>query len=618
MMDRISTFINASAWAPCVGLIAALALGPAPLKSQTLDPRLSQIEAKRIAVIEKVKASVIAIFAPGGQGGGSGVLITKDGYALTNYHVVAGAGPIMQCGLPDGVLYDAVLVGLDKVGDIALIKLLPGKTGKDFLHAILGDSDNLKAGDWCLAMGNPFLLATDFAPTVSYGMVSGVHRYQYPEGSKGLLEYTDCIQVDTSINPGNSGGPLFNMNGELVGVNGRISLEKRGRVNSGTGYAISVNQIKNFMGHLRGGLDVDHASLGAYVESKDETAAGVVVTKILEDCDAERRGVKVNDEIVSFAGRPVSNPNHFLNVLGLFPKGWRVPLVFRHENVKREVLVRLMGVQRGGSEEDELRPPRPVPPGMPLRPSGFNSPAQKLYVAKPGYANFFFNRQETARLWRGFLHHGDFSSRGGAWKITAELQRKQNRHPTTVFVDQEAGTHSGDLQTVVRMSVGGLEYKLDPLRSGETLDDLKAPTESGGLLAAFYQLRRLLTLGEKGFERKFAYAGIEPLYPMPASGTPVSSLGELRVDTEVLATEHAGVVTKWHFSVQNQQLLGFEVWPVQDEDPCEVYLSDYRKTFTGSLPYRIEVRFGNEQYGILVIHSYDLLKPMTASGKERS
>src|SRR5262249_58511953 len=104
-------------------------------------------------------------------------------------------------------------------------------------------------------MGNPFLLATDFTPTVTFGLVSGVHRYQYPEGGV-LLEYTDCIQFDTSINPGNSGGPLFNLAGELIGINGRGSLpfDKPGPVHSGVGYAISINQIKNFMGHLRAGL----------------------------------------------------------------------------------------------------------------------------------------------------------------------------------------------------------------------------------------------------------------------------------------------------------------------------------------------------------------------------
>src|SRR5205823_10384616 len=168
--------------------------------------------------------------------------------------------------------------------------------GVEFPAAPLADSDKVKAGDWTLAMGNPFLLATDFTPTVTYGLVSGVHRYQYPEASKGLLEYTDCIQIDTSINPGNSGGPLFNMAGELIGINGRISLEKRGRVNSGVGYAISINQIKNFLGQLRAGLDSDHASLGAIVKNKEEdgSQSGMVVTRILESCDAHRRGLDLD------------------------------------------------------------------------------------------------------------------------------------------------------------------------------------------------------------------------------------------------------------------------------------------------------------------------------------
>src|SRR5947208_6052710 len=108
-------------------------------------------EQERIAVINKVRPTVCAIYARGGQGGGSGVVISKDGYALTNFHVVQGSGPVMQCGMPDGVLYDAVLVGLDPVGDVALIKLLPKQAGKDFPAAPLGDSDRVKEGDWSLA-----------------------------------------------------------------------------------------------------------------------------------------------------------------------------------------------------------------------------------------------------------------------------------------------------------------------------------------------------------------------------------------------------------------------------------------------------------------------------------
>src|SRR5438034_9769951 len=208
------------AWLIVAATVAAAAQNP---------PAVLKSEADRVGVVERIRPSVVAVFARGGQGGGTGVLISEDGYALTNFHVVQPAGPTPQCGLPDGVLYDAVVVGIDKVGDVALIKLLPKKDGQKFPFASIGDSDTVHEGDWSFAMGNPFLLATDFTPTVTFGLVSGVHRYQYPSGI--LLEYTDCIQVDPSINPGNSGGPLFNMYGELIGINGRVSIEKRGRVN---------------------------------------------------------------------------------------------------------------------------------------------------------------------------------------------------------------------------------------------------------------------------------------------------------------------------------------------------------------------------------------------------
>src|SRR5205814_2685237 len=130
--------------------------------------------------VARVSPAVVAIFSPGGQGGGSGVLISADGYALTNFHVTSGAGNFMKCGLSDGVLYDAVIVGIDPTGDVALIKLF-GRD--DFPAARLGDSDKLRPGDSVLAMGNPFLLASDFQPTVTYGIVSGTHRYQYPSGT---------------------------------------------------------------------------------------------------------------------------------------------------------------------------------------------------------------------------------------------------------------------------------------------------------------------------------------------------------------------------------------------------------------------------------------------------
>ena len=113
-------------------VLALTSLIAALTAADPMNPRIQKMEQERIAAIEKVRPAVVSVFSPGGQGGGSGVLIDKDGYVLTNFHVVmgrgpAGANPHMQCGLSDGVLYDSVLVGLDKVGDVAMIRLLPKK-----------------------------------------------------------------------------------------------------------------------------------------------------------------------------------------------------------------------------------------------------------------------------------------------------------------------------------------------------------------------------------------------------------------------------------------------------------------------------------------------------------
>ena len=169
-------------------------------------------------------------------------------------------------------------------------------------------------------MGNPFLLASDFHPTVSYGVVSGVHRYQYPAGT--LLEYTDCLQVDAAINPGNSGGPLFDSPGRLIGINGRGSFEKRGRVNVGVGYSITHQSDQKLSGVFESRFDCRprHAR-SASLHLRRWPRAG---QRNLEHSDAYHRGLRYDDEIISFTGRPIHSVNALKNVLGIFPKGWRV------------------------------------------------------------------------------------------------------------------------------------------------------------------------------------------------------------------------------------------------------------------------------------------------------
>ncbi|MFG0239550.1 MAG: S1C family serine protease, partial [Gimesia chilikensis] len=339
-------------------IISLLCQAPGSADTSNVDPAVLAAQKQRIDVIKAVSPSVVAIFGGAGDGGGSGVLVTPDGYALTNFHVVSGAGNFMKCGLNDGKLYDAVIVSIDPTGDVALIKLL-GRN--DFPVAKLGNSDTVQVGDWAYAMGNPFLLATDFQPTITYGIVSGVHRYQYPAGT--FLEYTDCIQVDSSINPGNSGGPLFNDQGELIGINGRGSFEKRGRVNSGAGYAISINQIKHFWDHLKSGRIVDHASLGATVATGFD--AKVDVAEILEDSDAYRKGLRLGDEIVSFAGRPIRSVNQFKNILGIYPAGWTLPLVYRRDEQKTKIYVRLQPLHTAAELQEHVSSPKTIPEEKP-------------------------------------------------------------------------------------------------------------------------------------------------------------------------------------------------------------------------------------------------------------
>jgi serine protease Do len=579
------------------GLVGGLlACGLLAARAQDLDKRLLDAENKRIAAIEKVKPAVVAIFAKGGGGGGSGVLIDEEGYALTNFHVTNGAGIVMQCGLADGVLYDGVLVGLDKVGDVALIKLLPPKDKPNFKfpYAKMGDSDKVKAGDQSLAMGNPFLLATDFTPTVTFGLVSGVHRYQYPAGT--LLEYTDCIQIDTSINPGNSGGPLFNMDGEIIGINGRGSFEKRGRVNSGVGYAISINQIKNFLPQLRAGMDTDHASVGAGIESDtEEGALGKLLVKSMIECDAMRRGLEIGDELVGFGKVPrLASVNEFKNVLGLYPRGWRVPLTYRRNNEKREILVRLMGVQKqeiaGSPDGGPMPPPGPRPGPAPVK--------HPLYEAKKGFANYHFNKTERERLLKEFHKHGDFTGLAGDTTIKCQGTIKGKPNVTAEFTIKEKGAKD-KANDLIASRVDGIEYSVVPLDPNVPLVDLLDPPGSAGFAVALYHYRQLLVHGEKAFVGEFSHGGMEPWYlPPPEKDKP--DYDKLRVDCEVIRTQHAGLHAKWYFSLKDdatkEQLIGCEILVDKEKDPCEVHFMNYQKVEGRLQPTRLVVRVGDKTY----------------------
>jgi len=573
--------------------VLALACAPATLLSGEVDRQVLAAQAERTKVVDEVSKAAVAIFSPSGEGGGSGVVISPDGYALSNFHVTAECGTAMKCGMVDGQLHDAVIVGIDPVGDVALIKLL-GR--EDFPHAELGDSDRVQVGDWCFVVGNPFLLATDFHPSVTYGLVSGVHRYQYPAGT--LLEYTDCLQADAAINPGNSGGPMFDAEGKLIGVNGRGSFEKRGRVNVGVGYAISINQIKNFLGHLRSGRVVDHATLGATV-SNDEQGR-VVVDDILDQSDAFRRGLRYGDEIVALAGRAIPSPNALKNVLGIFPKGWRIPLSFRRKGVTFDTHVRLRGVH-GEAELAEMlaRPTEKTPPGQPKEKPGQPAPdrpdgtpelpkhpvaekeplpkiVEQHFKERVGYANHYFNKVAQDRVWNAMMAGGQSFAIRGPWKLAG----KQVGGRAVVFVisDQEVSMELSSGRARIGFT-GSLAESLDP-------------PGSGGLLVALGCWRRLLVGGPEKFGQVH-YLGTAPL----------TGRNQL---FDVLVGVYRDVECHFMFDPADGHLAALEMFSDDDADPCEIYFSDYRPEAGTQLPHQLEVRYGDATYQVWTINSYEL------------
>lgn len=548
-----------------------------------VDPAVLEAQKKRVEVIEKVAPAVVAIFGPGGGGGGSGVLISKDGYALTNFHVTKGAGDYQQCGLNDGKLYDAVIVGIDPTGDVAMIKLL-GRN--DFPTAPLGDSDKVKAGDWSFAMGNPFLLATDFRPTVTYGIVSGVHRYQYPAGT--LLEYTDCIQIDTSINPGNSGGPLFNTDGEVIGINGRGSFEKRGRVNSGAGYAISINQIKHFMEHLKSGRIVDHATLGATVSTRDDGA--VIVDQILEESEAFRRGLRADDEIVSFGDRPIRSVNQFKNILGIYPKGWQIPLVYRRDGEKFTIYPRLRALHKKTAfttkkpeppkaqpkKPDDKKPKLPIPQIMgkpkPKLPAKYKHMlVKKDKVGGVPFINYYFNKLEQDRTLKAMKDLGDFSKTQGLWTLGGKTEK--------------------GVAFTASLSDDKVEFQLGDKNYTETGEFEDLPPNTGGLLTALDHLKRMLAFRDKFTE--FYYLGSEPL---DGKGDKV----------DVIIAVQTNVESRWYFNRESGQLLGFDTRLSENEDDCEIRIGGWKEIDGRKLPSPFTVSKGGEKFATFEIATADL------------
>jgi len=261
-------------------------------------------------------------FGPGPykeQGMGSGFIISPDGYIVTNYHVIKDADEIkVAVGLKNKEKYEAKKIGWDEKTDIALIKI----NAHNLPTVVLGDSDQVKVGDWVVAIGSPF----EFPHTLTAGIVSA-------KGRRLGGPYDDFIQTDASINPGNSGGPLVNMRGEVIGINTMIISPGLSGGNVGIGFAIPINLVKALLPQLKEKGRVIRAWLGVYIQEVTpelaqsfglKSAKGALVSQVVKGSPAEKAGIKAGDIILEFDGKEVEDWNDLPLMVSMRKPGERV------------------------------------------------------------------------------------------------------------------------------------------------------------------------------------------------------------------------------------------------------------------------------------------------------
>ncbi|MFA7618974.1 MAG: DegQ family serine endoprotease [Thiohalomonadaceae bacterium] len=335
---------------------------------------------------------------------GSGVIVdAKQGYVLTNHHVIDRAVEI-SVNLADGRSLTAELVGSDPETDVAVIQVKA-----DSLDALpLADSDQLRVGDFVVAVGNPFGLGQ----TVTSGIVSALGRT-----GLGIEGYEDFIQTDASINPGNSGGALVNLRGELVGINTAILSRSGGNV--GIGFAIPINMARDVMAQLVEHGEVRRGQLGAAAQDLTPDLAsafglpdqrGAVVTEITPGSPADKAGLRSGDVILSVNGRNIGSAAELRNAVGLLRVGQKVEI---HVNRNGKSLVLRAEVQE---------PPAVVAEGEKIHPRLAGAVVGDIVEGMPYYGKLkgvvVLEVAPASPAWRAGLRAGD-------------VIMSANRQPTT-------------------------------------------------------------------------------------------------------------------------------------------------------------------------------------------
>jgi serine protease Do len=389
--------------------------------------------------------------APVMEGAGTGFIIGKDGYILTNNHVIEGAETIRVSlyGAERLETYAAKVVGHDVLTDTALLQLTE-MPPSPLTEMKFGDSDQMQPGDWVMAIGNPFRLGH----SVSVGVISALGR---PFGVQGREQ--NMLQTDAAINPGNSGGPLLNVRGEVVGMNTAIYTDQRS-ANIGIGFATPMNAIRDLLPQLRNGKVV-RGVIGVEV-SKDhltrETAgafglpntSGALIMRVTPNGPSDRGGMLPGDVVVEFAGKPVKDSDSLVAMVVSTRPGTSVPLVIYRNNQRKTLNVTVDELDLEAEQSRSARrgvssnAPEPAPPtttgfGMTLDPItpdiarrldlpstaggaivsdvDRNSPAANGGV-QPGDVILEVNRQKVANV----------------SQVTRELQKVQPGQPAFMLV----------------------------------------------------------------------------------------------------------------------------------------------------------------------------------------
>ncbi|MGC4809891.1 trypsin-like peptidase domain-containing protein [Micromonospora sp. DT228] len=307
-------------------------------RTYTAAPVLNSADLPKIAA--SVQDSVVSITT--GSGEGSGVVLTADGYVLTNNHVVASAsGDTVQVVFADGTKAPAKIIGTDPKTDLAVVKA-DGVT--NLKPAKFGDSDAMQVGDQVLALGSPLGLQG----SVTSGILSardrtiraGEGQQQDPtQQSQPVSSISGLLQTDAPINPGNSGGALVNTRGEVIGVNTAIATSGQSTGNIGVGFAIPSNKAKDVAGKLQRGEKVSHPSLGVGVNQAE--GGGALVASVASGSPAEKAGLQRGDVVTRFGDKPVNDSDDLVGAVQAGKVGDRVEVQFKRNGAEKSVSVTL-------------------------------------------------------------------------------------------------------------------------------------------------------------------------------------------------------------------------------------------------------------------------------------